>query len=210
MTTALNQLIDASSLDLDEVTHQYSLGGKRVAGTTEVLQAVGISDFSMVEPHVLDAAQRRGTAVHKATWYDDQGDLQESTVDPAIMPYLFAWRKFRAEANFYPEMIEGKVYCPRYRYAGTFDRIGVVGKWGHALVDIKTGSRSPSWQIQLAAYLRAYSGHRSTTLKRLVVQLLPNGNYKLHWFEAETLIADWNVFAGALSVFYYRLENGIL
>lgn len=199
-------VIQMPGLEFDEASHEYRFGGRVVPSVTQVLETVGISDFSMVPEPVLDAAQKRGTAVHKACWYDDQDDLDESSVDPSILGYLNGWRKFRAETGFTAEQIEQRIYCPTNVYAGTPDRVGEMNVLGRVLVDIKTGGESPSWPIQLAAYMKALVGHGSP-FHRLVVQVTSGGTYKTHAYRVSDYPRHWNVFAGALTVYKFRMQK---
>lgn len=196
-------------IEFEESTHTYRVDGVVTPSVTQILEAAGISDFSGVPADVLARAAARGTAVHVATWFDDQDDLDETTLDPAIGGYLAAWRKFKAENGVVVKLIEQRIYSP-LGYVGTFDRLITMTKWGEVLPDIKTGAVSPSWAIQLAAYLKGFHGPQAPKCRRVVVQLRKDGSYNLHWFEQKDLNRDWNVFAAALSVFQFRKEHKLI
>lgn len=56
-----------------------------------------LCDFSRVPLHVLKAAARFGTAVHRACELDDLGELDEATLDARLAGHLHAWRSFCRE-----------------------------------------------------------------------------------------------------------------
>lgn len=195
-------------LEFDAATHTYRTGGRVVKSVTQILEYVGISDWSVVPRDVLQHAQDRGTAVHQACWYDDQNDLDPDSLDPEVVPYLQAWQKFRAETG------AGVVLCEKRGlgdgYAFTFDRLLSLPKWGAVMAEIKTGDETPAWRVQLAAYVKGHFGHLSPNCRRLVVKLRKDGKYSLIWYEQRDMVRDWNVFAGAVAVVNYRKEFGIL
>ncbi len=196
-------------IEFDADTHTYRAEGRVIPSVTQVLEAAGISDFSGVPADILTRAQSRGTAVHQAAWYDDQADLDESTLDPAIRGYLEAWRRFRADNHVAVKLIEERIYCPM-GYAGTFDRLVDMPKFGEAMLDLKTGEETASWPIQLAAYTKGFFGRLAPKCRRGAVKLRKDGSYQLCWYEMKDMARDWNVFAGALVVYKYRKENGLI
>jgi hypothetical protein len=130
-----------------------------------------------------------------ATALDDQGILDESSVDPAVAPHLEAWRKFRRESGFSPKAIEQIVQHPTYRYCGTIDRDGI---------DIKTGGPCKWHIIQAAAYQRA-----SNALTWRSVYLMPTGLYTTHVYHPIELMQAWGVFQAALVTYNWKKENKV-
>ena len=181
-----------SGLTFDADTHTYRFDGVVVPGVTTILKP--LTDFSTVPPHVLDAASAFGTAVHLACELDDLGTLDEAALDPALAPYLDAWRKFSAEHAVQWEQIEQRVYHPTMRYAGTLDRFGRVDG-DLTVVDIKSSVQLyPSVGPQLAAYANALSHPYA---KRMAVQLKADGTYVAKPY---TDPSDWPMFASLLTV----------
>ena len=72
---------------------------------TQAIKLCGLIDAAWSDQYAMD----RGTAIHEATALDDKGDLDESTVDPAVKPYLDGWRLFRREMEPQFLTIEEKV-----------------------------------------------------------------------------------------------------
>lgn len=181
-----------SVLTFDEATHTYRFGGQVVPGVTSILAP--LTDFSRVPPHVLEAAANFGKAVHRACELDDLGELDEATLDDALLPYLQAWRKFSAEHAVQWDQIEQPNYHATLRYAGTPDRFGKVNG-RPTVVDIKsTAQLYPSVGPQLAAYANAL---QNPYADRLAVQLKADGTYVAKPYKDPT---DWPVFASLMTL----------
>lgn len=178
--------------------HRYWFGGHRVPSVTTILKP--LDNFDGVPTDVLEAARARGTAVHAATQYDDEGELDMDTVDPLIRPYLEAWRLFRYQTSFEPIANEGRVYHAQHRYAGTFDVVGRFGAGKLVLIDKKSGESVPlSAGPQTAAYAEAWGGERIA--KRYVVQLRADGQYSLIPY---TSTDDLQCFLAHLSIYRWK------
>lgn len=192
-----------SGLTFDEGTHTYRFDGELVPGVTSVLAP--LSDFSFVDPDVLDAASAFGTAVHLACELDDRDQLDEETLDDALAPYLAGWRRFCADYAAEWTQIEAKVFHQTLRYAGTLDRYGKLrGK--PYVVDIKTStSLMPSVGPQLAAYKNAIPGVPPLT-GRMAVQLKADGTYTAKEY---TERGDWPLFCSLLTLRNWCAQHGV-
>lgn len=185
-----------SALTFDEVSHTYRINGQVVPGVTSVLAP--LTNYDSVPAHVLQAAADFGKAVHRACELDDLGDLDdldEATLDPALAPYLNAWRAFCADHSAQWEQIEAPVHHQALRYAGTPDRIGAL-RGLRAVVDIKTTAKLyPSVGPQLAAYREAAA--MPTYALRVAVQLKADGTYTKKTYTDPN---DWPVFCSLLTL----------
>ncbi len=181
-------------LTFDADKHEYQHNGVTVPGVTQILTP--LSNFDFVDDHVLQAAQKFGTAVHLACELDDLGQLDQNALDPNLLLYLEGWRKFSLERGVNWSKVEQRVYHPTLKYAGTLDRQGHVdGRL--SIVDIKSGSAlMPSVGPQLSAYAHAASPYAAAALTRLAVRLIPGG-YELKKY---TDPQDWPVFCSLLTV----------
>lgn len=175
--------------------HEYTAGGRRVPHVTGILKTAGLVD----DRWFTEWARERGSVVHKLCELDDEGDLNESTVDPRLVGYLAAWRAFRLETGFVPAEVERKVHAASLNYCGTLDRVGTLrGKPDLVILDIKTGAPSRATGLQLAAYQRAYQ--ETTGLwaaRRWAVHLAEDGAYTLIQYRD---VNDWKVFLAAATV----------
>lgn len=190
-----------TELAFDESSHTYSIGGSMLPSVTQILQQ--LTDFSRVPPDVLAAKAALGTRVHAACEYDDEGDLDESSVDADVEPYLQGYRRFLADTRARVVCNEQRVWHATYRYAGTLDRVMIIDgeRW---LIDIKTSIATPATAgPQTAAYLAAL-GDRSVT-RRGALRLRPDATYRL---DALTGADDWSVFLACLTIHNWRMING--
>lgn len=135
----------------DANKHEYWLAEQRLPSVTEILRAAGLVDSQHYNEH----ARERGTAVHAAVLYDDQHDLDESTVDPEVMPYLEQWRAFKRDCRLGVLASEALVWSAVDGYAGTLDKyVRLNGE--RVVLDIKTNNK-PEWVAeQLGGYSRAW------------------------------------------------------
>src|SRR3990167_10830019 len=189
-----------NDLTLDE-NHIYRYGGVIVPSVTQILQGVGLTDFSAVPVERLDASGKFGVAAHLACELSDKETLDENSLHPALLPYLTGWEIYRQEYGLTFTAIEAQLYSPLYRFAGTIDRIG---KWriddSPLIIDIKSGVDSPAISIQMAAYellARGALGIKGK-IRRLAVYLNDRGGYKIQEYKDKN---DSMVFLSCLSVY---------
>ena len=183
MTTA--QVVPRPVIDFDAETHAYSVNGKKYLSVTQILKSCGLTaDFSLVKPAVLEHKRAVGVAVHQATHYLDEGDLDLSTIDPLVAPYVRAYEQFKREAGFTPHYLETRVWNPTWNYCGTFDRLGMTSDGWQVLLDLKCGNpEDAAAGLQLAGYQDAYErfplpmpGHKG--LLRWAVWLREDATYR--------------------------------
>jgi hypothetical protein len=182
-------------IDFNAEKHEYKINGKDVPSVTQVLSLAG--EFKNINKEILSKAARFGTAVHKATELYDLGTLNLEKLDPALMPYLEAWKKFLVETNFKVRDIEYMVGTSQ-GYAGTIDRIGYFND-ELTILDIKSGSTLPrTTPLQLSAYAAAYNEtHNDWIKQRISVHLKPL-KYSIKRYSN---IADFTMFLNFLSVY---------
>jgi predicted transcriptional regulator of viral defense system len=104
-------------MEFDAETHTYYVNGEVVPSVTQVLHAAGIIDTQWFT----EFGRWRGSAVHKATHYFDEGDMDRRTLDPIVKPFVADWKEFREKTKFTPTMIEKPYYDATYGYCGTPD-----------------------------------------------------------------------------------------
>lgn len=194
-------------LEFDAVDHRYFLDGEEVPGVTRLLNP--LQDFGGASLETLTRKAALGTAIHRAAELDDIGDLDEDSVDPAIAPYLAAWRRFREETRAEFHAIEEQLCHPQLRFAGTIDRVATLhlrdrprAMW---LLDLKSSLHVEPWVgVQLAGYrmLLEADGRRVDAVG--AVQLFPDGRYRLHEFGHPD---HARCFTGLLAVHHWRRKH---
>jgi hypothetical protein len=169
----------------DELKHEYWLGEIRLPSVTETLRAAGLIDTS----HYTEHARDRGTAVHAAVLYDDQGDLDESTLDPEVKPYLEQWREFKKHTRAGIITSEAKLWSGVDLYAGTLDKyLRLNGR--RTIIDIKTNSM-PEWVVeQLGGYSRAWR-EMGFPVQDVGCLVLTPTRYRLKMFNRDEAEAAW-------------------
>jgi len=196
------------TLTLDPSTHTYRLGATVVPSVSEILEALGFADFAHVDPGVLAEKRALGQRVHLATAYLDKGTLDYASVDPAALPYVQSWRKFRDEFRGEILAIERPIYDPVLHCAGTPDRIFShqgVARWRATLIDLKIGVYVPKHRLQSAAYAQIWNAQEpkdSRVTSRATCYLNPHGGYQLLWHE--DFAGDLAAFAAARQLYEWR------
>ena len=189
----VNQARTMPDLIYTDHDHTYRINGAILPSVTHILEATGLSPVYTGDPWYGE----RGTAVHAATWMDDQGILDESTVDPRIVGYVEAWRRFRRESGFVPIGGETPLHHPLYRYAGTPDR------WDASLlIDIKTSKEAPWHVLQRAAYRELLKKAGVKLRRDCCVYLSADGRYTTS--KESSTPYEINVFLSAVTVYRWR------
>lgn len=209
--TEVSERLVSSLFQFDEATHTYLFGERRerVPSVTQIMNGVGIVDYSHIPADVLKRAAERGTRAHKACEYLLSKDLNWDTVSDEIFGYVTACEKFLADTGFTADeaMIErqGVHELNGMRYGYRLDAEGMLnGK--RALIDFKcTASVQKHWGIQLAAYELAASSRLGERCRRVVVHLGRTGAY--HLVPCEDL-NDYRVFGWALGVETWKQGKG--
>ena len=171
-------------LTFDKEAHIYRWNGEIVPSVTQILKPLSALSYGTIPSAVLAHAADRGTAVHNATWFYDQDDLDESTLDPEVAPYVAAYIEWRKVSGFEIETIETPVYSERLRYAGTPDRVVRKGR-KEGILDIKTTLRlEMGVGPQTAGYLEAENEqrrawHGDLLRYRWALQLKSDGRFEL-------------------------------
>lgn len=185
MSLPLQEPAEGFRIDFDSDLHAYSRAGREVVGVTSVLGAT--IDVGIEWP---ESARLRGTAVHLATQFDDEGTLDEETVFPEWRGYLAGWRAFRRALE--PEWlaIERRVFHPKLDFAGTLDRIARIGG-RTALLDLKSGQKRPSVRAQLGGYGLALALEGIAIDDFLAVYVTKDGRFDILEVDPSRARAEW-------------------
>jgi hypothetical protein len=186
--------------------HRYFIDGVEALSVTKVLEMAGLGvDYARVPFHILERAKIRGQYVDEACDLLDGCRLDETSLDPTLVPYVEAYRACRRSEPFTPcapagaSSFQHVVWSKRLGLAGKLDRTGV---WSGArfVADLKA-TRLVSWTygIQIALYVvllllddgvelgkpmeRAFP-----SVRRKVIQLKDDGTYQIaHYDDPEDL-----------------------
>lgn len=198
------------TVQLNEEAHEYSDElGRRVDGVTETLHIGGVCDEITWSEH----SRWRGSAVHKATLYHDEGDLRESSLSDEIRAFVDQWKRARAAHPFEILSMETVVYHKRFGYAGRYDRLVrmLSGPWKgkRAIWDIKssiTGYVAPCAAIQTAGYGNAVPHANDYLWPRFACALTPD-KHDLKIYPPELYMDDLDTFYATLKIARWRAKH---
>ncbi len=123
-----------------------------------------------------------GANVHLTCEYFDKGILKESTLDPALVPYLKAWQIFMHEWIIKKwDNIEMTVISKLFGFAGTLDR-----DYDGKIYDIKTGKPSKWHGVQLALYKLAYEEMTGFKIRDTYCVYLEPAKYAIKKYDKKT------------------------
>lgn len=185
-------------LTFEKTEHKYSWEGVSIPSVSSILAGAGFTNFDMVNKADMDRAQERGTIAHENTEFYDIGILDEDSVDPALVGYLEAWKKFVADYNPKFLMIEKRLCNLKLWYAGTVDRVASI-KRTRTLIDIKTGIKSKAHEIQHGGY--SMLDGIGNIKQCWTVYLKPDGKYSI---EIHNQIKGQEIFKAALTIQQYK------
>lgn len=181
-------------LTFDKENHKYFYAGYPVPGLNEILESMGLCDFSNVPPGLLEYKTAIGDAVHLALDLDSAGILDEESLDDQTLPRVEAYRKFAKDHQFVTEWSERQLFSER-GYAGTGDRGGKMNGLS-AYVDIKTGCKYRENRLKTAGYnaILQYA-------VRGCVYLFEDGTYE--WDEHED-DEDYDIWIFLVRAFHWK------
>lgn len=202
-----------TGLTFDAPLHRYTLDGVVVPSVTGILKAAGLIDFSGIPLSILEAARIRGTTVHQALHFLNEGDLdlEQFRIDfPDYVGYVEAWQSFCAQRHFRAVLSEHRIASRRHQVAGTLDCLGELDGVG-VLLDFATGSPAAACKsLQTAGYellarewaaddpaLAAFFAEHAF-IKRYAVALRKDGTFSL---EAYTAVSDAREFLALNTAF---------
>lgn len=186
-------------LEFDKDQHRYTLNGNWVPSVTQVMEPLDLLDG--IPFWNLEHARIRGQHVHEAMALLVRDELDWSSLDPELVPYIEGGKRFLDESGITVIASELRVACPRLRCAGTLD---LMGHWrnSEAMIDFKaTATMPPSVGPQCAAYDKLYTAMYGGRKRRRYCIQLKAGDYKVHPL---TDPADWPIFQSCLNIAHWR------
>ena len=138
-------------LKFDEEKHIYTLNGKKLISTTQLMRKHGLApNYDGVSQEVLNAKARRGTLIHK----EIENYIKLGTMGFTEEMYQF---KDYADKNLNLAEIQSETMVSNDIVAGTID---LLLPKQNVIADIKTTSQihkeSVSWQLSIYLYLYMY------------------------------------------------------
>jgi hypothetical protein len=154
---------------------------------TDVIKRCGLVDTTYFD----DTARDRGTAVHLACQYFDEGRLDWAALHESVFPYVEQYARFHRTVHPTITGIELTLEHEQYGLVGHCDRTMIIDE-NVCVVDLKTGGKAPWHGVQLAGYAMMLD---PLHLRR-VLYLSPTA-WKLEPYNDRT---DFDVFRAALVI----------
>tara|TARA_Y100000310_G_scaffold98201_1_gene95896 strand:- start:1990 stop:2676 length:687 start_codon:yes stop_codon:yes gene_type:complete len=150
--------LDDKRIRFDAAPHRYYVrqDGRQLPGTHRVLRQAGMMDVT----YFTEDTASRGTAIHRGCELigrrpkaaDGWGDLDQTSVEPVILPFLERYRGALARHQITVLATERLVAEPLLTAATLLDAwVEIDGQAGP--LEIKSGVRVPSDRYQLAAQM---------------------------------------------------------
>lgn len=196
----------------DDDRHCYRReDGLIIPSTTQIFDILGCSDFSMIDPAVLEWKRNYGTALHKCLEYLVFADLDWDSVDEKLIDPLTGIESFLKRHEYVGEAAEQrKVHCLFGMYYGlTVDGIGEMtyqGKRRKVVLDLKTGSKfSPTWRWQIGGYTQAQVKVNGGYIG-LIIQTKTDGSVTPHYIELGAAQREFQILLAAANL---KTNNGL-
>lgn len=173
---------------------------------TGILQVLGMHYYlEKLSDGELKFYLQRGSMIHLVTAMSDRDTLDESSVDPLIVNYLTAWRKFRADAGGKMLEIELFLRSTLRGYCGTLDRVLGPSRIypGKLLLDIKTTEAGITTRLQTSGYAMLYG----KKVKRGAVALRANGTYSVELYDDDA--RDMAAWKACLTLAAWKRKHGV-
>jgi hypothetical protein len=134
-TAAYSLMEESPELEFNEELHRYQFRGSILPSVTGILKDEGFIDASFYTEYARD----RGSYVHKAIEFWEENILDEDTLDTVLEPYVDAWKRFRRESRYEPEIIERPMINIPLLYCGKPDSIGTFpsGSMTRGVVELR-------------------------------------------------------------------------
>lgn len=202
--------VSTQGFQFDQATHTYYDDGVPIISVTQVIHSAGLISFEGINPMVLERKRQLGGLVHQACHFIDEDDLDLSSLPQEVADYVAGYVRFREEAGFFPELNEHRMVASvnGMKFGMTVDKAGPI--YGEPyVIELKCGAdEHPAWGVQLAAYDMGLSKPTGAyrTRKRGVVQLKPDGTFKVHTY---TDPADAHIFMASLAIANWKWNKGL-
>jgi hypothetical protein len=197
--------------------HEYYLDGVLTPSNTTILRDSGLIRFDGVPAAILEAARKRGSAVHALCHFENEGDLDATSIDDVYRPYFDAWLRCKRERAIVPLICERRIASRKHRVTGTLDLLCEIDGDGW-LIDYATGNPDHcakhlqtagylgmafEWKAEDAALAAVLARHQRW--RRASVRLCRDGSFRFHEYTDVREYARFQILAAA---WHIRQEYG--
>lgn len=193
-----DKVLEFPDLEFDDATHTYRLNGVVLPSVTTIMKPLSMMHYGGIDEATLERAAHRGTMVHNAI--ENYVKFGVEDIPAEHEPYFKAFLAWMNECEVKPISSETRLYHKQLKYAGTAD-MGCEERGVRTLVDFKTTSSFSGMLcgVQLEAYERAFESHGVSYVRKIIIQLMPDGTYKRH-DRFPPRLECWKVFSSLMNV----------
>jgi hypothetical protein len=191
----------------DQERHLYrDEQGFPVTSTTGVFDALGMVDFSGIDPERVKWKQGYGLATHRASEFVVYDSLDWDSCDPVIVPAVTGIEQYLKAIQYEPEAVEEKkiVTVNGMKYGMTLDHRGTCmyhGTRRSIVIDLKTCSKSsPTWNWQGGAYVKGSGKAKAGSWLCLILQVNLVGKTTPHWIEPIRAAREFEILLAAANL----------
>ncbi len=148
---------------------------ERVPRTTEIVRLIAPRNWDVDEYFL-----RKGRLIHLICQWWLEKSLDESSVDPLLIPYLDALKHFMADLDIYPEGLGTEIsfYSRKYGFCGRADLYLRIYNY-LSVIDIKSGQPHEGDKYQTPAYLFGLKDAGFPCWRAFDLYLKKTGKYSL-------------------------------
>ena len=191
----------------NDASHCYrDEAGIVLPSVTGVFDALGLSDFSGIDPAVLEWKRQYGTALHRGVELLVAGNLDWDSVDDALIPALTGIEQWLRQVEYQPVAQEEKkiIVLNSMRVGGILDLRGSLvfkGRRRPCILDIKTGAKfSPTWIWQIGAYSGGAPKIQGDVYIGAALQVDREGDVKPHWVDVVKSLREFIILLAAANL----------
>lgn len=171
------EVIGGHAVGFDEGPHRYYIDGAEVPSVTKIIGGGKRTYYPA-------GAAQRGTDIHELTALLDEGRTLPGDQAGPYIGWIRSWSDFKRDYQFKLIAAECMGYSLGARpHAGTIDRIAVItppgGKEGRAIIDLKSGGKSPDHLLQVASYEKLTTSYPGEIEWLALVYLREQGDYSV-------------------------------
>jgi len=200
----------------------YTINGRKFPSVTSILNATRPqADADRLEQwrqevgqdeaeRLSQQARERGTELHACCERLLRGQGEPSQVSARTQPFWQSCRPVLARVS-QPQLIEGFVYHPRQRYAGTLDAYAALDGEPNYLLDFKTANKPKradwihDYFLQTVAYAAAaYQCHGLSPNGAVILIALPGDEAQLFKLTRNEMLQLWEIWCQRLERFWQK------
>lgn len=188
-----------AGLTFDEENHEYYWQLRNVPGISKILKKLKLTkDYEGVDPYYA----QRGKVAHLAIEYDLAGELDFDSLDPALKPFVTAWRAFVAKHKYEPMLTERMFYSKTQDYAGRIDHYGAVDGL-LTTFDVKCSKKhDPDADYQVCGQVYGLAENGFDSDQQGILELHDDGTFS--WFPA---VVDLNIWPSVMTLWRRKLDR---